>query len=253
MKQFAQIILRSHLFIAICAVALCIETAVVVGADRQSPAFYVCILAATFATYNGYYWREPQFQQQRLLAIIGMLLACISFGFTAEISLLPLSITLLLSVFYMWPLFVFRPVIRLPGFLRVLLLTIIWFMVTWVIPLTNINISEYPIFLAAYRFVFLLLLCMIFFIRDEVNEATRTMAIHVTRMLYLFQVLLCLGVFQIMSGSLAAAYFFSTLILMLLSEYCIRKKPSHSIYLFAVDGLMLWQAIFVILTTRFYP
>lgn len=269
MKWF-HFILSHSIFIAFCAVALAFQTSQLRQLDN-SVFLYGFIFFATLCSYN-FYWLLSKFSfiyKGSFSAIIkneltGMFLLVISAAgliiclFYSTIPIEHVLIAVLLTIFYSIPLLPFRQLyfIREAGFLKTFLLAFTWAYVTAFLPLQKslALIGQADGFIITRRFLFMLMLCIIFDNRDKAVDKIRGLhslatdlrpgmlrlvifiifaVLFVTNFLYKdYDLSLNQSIaLQVSTLALLTVYFFST------------RKQGYFFYYFVVDGLMLFSAL----------
>jgi 4-hydroxybenzoate polyprenyltransferase len=262
-------ILSHSIFIAICAVALCFQTALLLHINLTAW-LYSFVFFSTLCSYN-FYWLLSgfTFSEQPLklflkayhtnvivffIAAIGLL-----FSLPHISNLLPaIILSLVFTLLYTIPLLPFKALhfARKVGLLKTLLLAFTWAFVTVYIPYKQVPTSDTLTLLLLFnnRFLFMLILCIIFDARDTKVDKIRglqsltTLVTPVTIryiMGAVFMAYIINGVvFRIyynepmqiiallVTGIVAAVVYFFSL-----------KKQGYFFYYFLVDGLMLFSAI----------
>ncbi|MGB4842953.1 MAG: hypothetical protein WBP16_00665 [Ferruginibacter sp.] len=269
MKWF-QFILSHSVFVAICAVALAFQTVQLL--DFTSNVFvYGFIFFATLCSYN-FYWLLSKaalsgsitiknlFKKERsgmlmmLIAGAGMLYCF----FESALSINFVVTAIALTIIYAVPLlpFQFLKFTRRAGVLKTFLLAFTWAYVTVFIPLqkTYWLLDNADLFIFTRRFLFMLMLCIIFDNRDKAVDKIRglhslatdlkPMALNIL-ICIIFAVLFISNLFykdfdihfyhsiglQVSTLGLLIVYFFSL------------KKRGYFFYYFVVDGMMLFSAL----------
>ena len=270
LKKILHFILSHSVFIALCAAALCLQTLWLLHlpVNIYLTAF---IFFATLAGYNAY-WLLSKFSlnghssfrsffYKELISFniiagsIAGMLVCLSH---LHLIMYNIVITFFLMLLYSIPLLPFKKIqfARKVGFVKTILLSLTWAHVTTMIPLqktiTHLMPAEVLIYFS--RFVFILMLCIIFDRRDMAMDKIRGMHSLATdlseRALHMIMIAL-FWLFCFMSagllryglelkqsiGLLITAV--STFIVYLYS----RKNRGYFFYYFLVDGLMLFSAL----------
>jgi hypothetical protein len=262
-------VLSHSIFIAICAAALCFQTALLLHINL-SVYLYVFVFFSTVCSYN-FYWLLSgyAFTGQSLqlflkrhytnaivfgVAAIGLLFSLFNLK-----DLLPfISIGLLLTLLYAVPLLPFKifHFTRKAGLLKTFLLAFTWAFVTVYIPYKTSPAGSFTTLAIVFnnRFIFMLMLCIIFDARDTSIDKIHglqslTTILKPTTVSYIMAVLFIAFisngiVFRIYlnepvqiipllvtGAATALVYFFS------------QKKQGYFFYYFLVDGLMLFSAI----------
>ena len=262
-------ILSHSIFIAICAVALCFQTALLLHINLTGW-LYSFVFFSTLCSYN-FYWLLSGFsfsgQSVKLffkkyqtnifvffIAALGLL-----FSLPHISNLLPFIILgLFFTLLYTIPLLPFKALqfARRAGLLKTLLLAFTWAFVTVYIPFKQVSTANTLTLLLLFnnRFLFMLMLCIIFDARDTKVDKIRglqsltTLVTPVTIRYIMGAVFIAYiingVVFRIyynepmqiialfVTGIVAAVVYFFSLI-----------KQGYFFYYFLVDGLMLFSAI----------
>ena len=276
-KKTIEFILFGSIFIACCAVGLCIETNLLLHVSLNGISFYCFVFGATLAQYNLHYlvkvkavnhsrrlaWSLINRRVHVCLVITGSILIVVSlFSFHLHhfIFLLFLGV---IAFIYSFPVLPFTQKKRLKdfGFIKITTLAFLWTLVTVWFPVDQLNFNSTSfqlIFLR--RFIFMFILCLLFDIRDvEVDGSEsihtlpvlmgiRTCYILCYLLLTLFVVLTFIQFFYLPETGALYAMLASACSIFLTIRYT-RKNNSDFVYLLCVDGMMLLQAILVILTS----
>ena len=261
-------ILSHSIFIAICAVALCFQTALLLHINLTIW-LYSFIFFSTLCTYN-FYWLLSGYtfcrQPLRLflkgyytnfivfiIAGIGLLLSLLNISALWPV----ISAGLLFTLLYTIPLLPFKifHFTRKVGLIKTILLAFTWAFVTVYIPYKQVPTAGSLTLLILFNncFLFMLMLCIIFDARDTTVDKIRGLQSLTTLvkpnviqyiMIAIFVAYLINGIaFRIyynepvqiiallITGiTTAVVYFFSL------------KKQGYFFYYFLVDGLMLFSA-----------
>ncbi len=151
---------------------------------------------------------------------------------------------------------------RKAGFLKTILLAFTWTYVTIIIPVANASLSwNKPLMLLfTARFMFMLMLCIIFDSRDVkvdkirglsslatvVSRKTLGILIMIVLSLYLSAGFLLRFYFE--SGAQVFSFLLTGMAVLLVYRLSL-KKSGYFFYYFLVDGLMLFSAIATILAS----
>lgn len=267
MKWFRFIVSHS-LFIAACAAAQCFQTALLLksGLDHW---FYLFIFFSTICSYN-FYWllssysfsRGDFFIHLRRYYSNGLVLLFATAGLGVSLwhlpRLLPLiTVSAVLTLIYAIPLLPFKSlqVTRRAGLLKTVLLAFTWTFTVVYIPYSYLNAanSKALLLLFCIRFLFMLMLCIIFDARDthvdkirgleSLTTMFRPLTVRIV-MLVLFSGYIITGIIYRLEynepGQIAA---------LLLSGLAVGvtyllslRKQGYFFYYFWVDGLMLFSA-----------
>jgi len=274
-KKFTDFILFSSIFISLCAVAMCIETNILLGLPLNNFSFYCFVFGATLAQYNMHYlaktiavknsqrlaWSQNKKQLHLVLVIVGMVLILFSFFSFHLKHFIILACLGGISFLYSFPFLPFDKKRRIKdyGFLKIMTITLLWTLVTVWFPVNSMAFDKYLFFFVfVKRFVFMFILCLLFDIRDidiDSEEKINTLAVKLgKKKSYLISYLLLI-VFIIL---VFAQYFYlpqpGFLIAMLISGVATfitvevsKKNNSDYVFLAGIDGMMLFQAILIFL------
>ena len=274
--KWLHFILSHSIFIAFCAVALTFQTALLVRTDIDG-FVYGFIFFATLCSYN-FYWiiSKAAFTKPGSLHLMlqekktGLLILSLS-GIGAVVCLyqypLPVQFILtsfLLTCLYALPLLPFRPFyfMRKAGVLKTFLLAFTWAYVTVFIPLqkTYLLLSNAELFVFTRRFLFMLMLCIIFDNRDKAVDkirglhslATDLKPAHLQIFIYFIFITLFatnfLYRYYAITFNQSVALHISTLTLLAVYFYSLKKR-SYLFYYFFVDGMMLFSALATYIAT----
>ncbi len=269
MKWF-HFILSHSIFIAICAVALAFQTAQLLHFD-SSPFLYGFIFFATLCSYN-FYWILSRFSLEENVVIVHLVkkevIAVLLLAFSAAGLLfclwrfaIPISFVitaLLLTVIYSIPLLPFKFLLftRKAGVLKTIVLALTWTYVTAFIPMqkTYLHLDNADLFIITRRFLFMLMLCIIFDSRDMIVDKIRGLHSLATDLKPSTLKLLIYSIFAVLFISnffsryygitiyQSVALQISTLALLIVYFYST-KKQGYLFYYFIVDGMMLFSAL----------
>ena len=263
-------ILSHSIFIAVCAAALTFQTALLLKVDINL-FVYGFIFFATLCSYN-FYWIVSKASFTKAVDIqsfltkekTGLLILSIAaVGVLGCLIKSPLRVefiftSLLLTCLYALPLFPFKPfyLMRKAGVLKTFLLAFTWAYVTVFIPLQKsyLLLSHAELFVFTRRFLFMLMLCIIFDNRDKAVDkirglqslATVLKPAHLRIFIYLIFVILFATNFLYRHYGItfgqSVALHISTIALLAVYFYSLKKR-SYLFYYFFVDGMMLFSAI----------
>ena len=274
-KRLLSFILFSSIFIALCAVGLCIETNILLGVPLNNISFYCFVFGATLVQYNLHYLlkkaavpnseRLSWSQRNRTIHVIflfaGILLILFSFfSFHLEHFVI-LTLLGCISVLYSFPFLPFGKKKRIKdyGFLKIVTLALLWTLVTVWFPV-NAWQTDPGLFTLVFakRFVFMLALCLLFDVRDieiDSKEHINTVAIVLGKkksymLSYVLLLVLVLLAF-VQYFYLPQINFLIAIILSAIATWVTiestKKNNSDYIYLAGIDGMMLLQALLVYL------
>ena len=268
--KWLHFILSHSIFIAVCATALTFQTALLL---KCSISLYVYgfVFFATLCSYN-FYWilSKLSFASkdsiQAILknqAVSYLLLFISSVGFLycflqSSISLHVVITAVLLTMLYAIPLLPvsFLKFTRRAGVLKTILLAFTWAYVTVIIPLQKEYglLNSTDLFIISRRFLFMLMLCIIFDNRDKDLDKIRGLRSLATdlspstlrTLIYFIFILLFSSNFLFrnygITVSQSIALQVSTIALMVVYFYS-GKKQGYLFYYFFVDGMMLFSAL----------
>ncbi|HEY9176966.1 MAG TPA: UbiA family prenyltransferase [Flavipsychrobacter sp.] len=269
-------ILYTSIFAATCAVGLCMSTERLL-LDSVPPLFsalHLLVFCSTLFVYNVHYlikkstpelsdrfgWSQHHRVWHYLLMGIGAAGCILSALYLPADILIACTVLAALSFSYSIPLLPFKNKKRLKdfGWIKILVLTLVWTIVTSVLPILYHNrpIAEYP-YEILIRFVFMFTLCVAFDVRDmqtdmEAGIATlpniigikgsyRVMSVS----MILFIVMSIIQYFRYPSIERLIAEFTVAVAVKLAVDYA-RRHPSDRAYLGLVDGMMLLYALLVL-------
>jgi hypothetical protein len=263
-------ILSHSIFIAFCAVALTFQTALLL--KLQIDLFvYGFIFFATLCSYN-FYWilsklsftskkNMPGLLRKETTGFLLLVISFIGLLYCFLQSSIPLHFVItavLLTILYAVPLLPV-PVLkftRKAGVLKTVLLAFAWTYVTVIIPLQK-DYSLFngtDLFIFSRRFLFMLMLCIIFDNRDKELDKIRGLRSLATDLKPLtLRILIYLIFFLLFTSnfffrkygitlSQSVALQVSTLALLAVYFYS-NKKQGYLFYYFFVDGMMLFSAL----------
>ncbi len=269
-------ILSHSIFIAVCAVSLVFQTALLLHIHLPL-ALYGFIFFATIGGYNTY-WLLSKYGFNRNLSVLQLIreetghviilgiawIGIILFYAQHIIHFKVILPAVLLIILYSLPLLPVKlfKIIRKPGFLKTTLLAFTWSYVTVIIPLgkslIDINNTEY--FLLSRRFLFMLMLCIIFDSRDIQMDKIRglhSLATDVTAKTLkwiIFCIFALLFATNFLSNQFGLTFTQSlslqiSTIALLLVYFLSTKKRGYLFYYFLVDGMMLFSSLLTYFAT----
>ena len=274
--KWLHFILSHSFFISICAFFLCWQSYILLHIPVQ---FDVCLLIffATLGSYN-FYWllSKYHFNDKRGLAdfftknisnVLVLMSAAAGVFFLRHLlpaMLQEIIVAVILTLAYSIPLWPVKSLAftRKAGLLKTVLLAFTWTYVTIVIPVEQASLpwNWQVSLLFTARFMFMLMLCIIFDSRDVKVDKIRSLsslATVVSRKTLGILIMAVLSVYLAAGFALrfyfeSGAQVFSFLItgLAVLVVYRLSlKKQGYFFYYFLVDGLMLFSAITTILAS----
>lgn len=269
-------LLYTSVFAAACATGLCMGTEKLL-LDDTPPLFsmlHLLVFCSTLLVYNAHYLIKkstPEIsdrfgwsQTNRTWHILFMGIGIIGCGYAALVLpkqiLYACFVLAALSFSYSIPLLPFKNKKRLKdfGWIKILVLTTVWTIVTAVLPILfyGKSITDYP-YEIMIRFVFMFTLCVAFDIRDmqtdlDAGIATLPNLIGVKNSYHVMTVSMLLFI-----AMCIIQYFRHPFLSRLIGELIVaaatklaidyaRKKPSDRVYLGLVDGMMLLYTIMVL-------
>lgn len=238
-------------------------------------ALHVLVFGSTLMVYNVHYivkrstpslsdrfaWSQFHMLWHRVMFSIGFLGCFVSIFFVNWQILVGCAVLAFLSFAYSLPLLPFKDKRRIRefGWVKITVLTLVWTIVTSVLPMLywEVPLTDYPLEIVI-RFVFMFTLCVAFDIRDmqtdlESGIATLPNLIGVKNSYRLMDatlilfVLLCVLQYlhypipSRLAGEVVAA---------LVTKYVIhysRTHPSDRVYLGLIDGMMLLYGVLLLL------
>ncbi len=267
--RWLQFILSHSIFIAICAVALCFQTAVLLHINLTGY-LYAFIFFSTISSYN-FYWLlsgysfsgQPVklFLQQYYSNAIVLAAGSIGLLYTTfhVTDLLPvIGLGMVLTVLYTIPLLPFKifRLARKAGLLKTFLLAFTWSYVTVYIPYSQTPTGNFITLVMLFnnRFLFMLMLCIIFDARDTKVDKIRGLQSLTTIIKPSTVQYIMFGIFAayIINGIVLRIYYDEMMqIIALLVTGVVTavvyffslKKQGYFFYYFLVDGLMLFSAL----------
>lgn len=274
-KRLSSFILFSSVFIAVCAVALCMETNILLGVPLNNTSFYCFVFGATLVQYNLHYllkktaianserlrWSQKNSGIHLTFLVIGIALIVFSlFSFHLE-HFIVLALLGFISVLYSFPFLPFGTKRRIKdyGFLKIITLALLWTLVTVWFPVNALPFDN-GLFALIFvkRFVFMFVLCLLFDVRDievDSKEHINTLSVILGRkrsyllsylLLILFVVLTLVQYFYLPQVNFLMAMIISAILTFITIE-ATKKINSDFIYLAGIDGMMLLQAVLVYL------
>lgn len=276
MSRLFHFILSHSIFISFCAAALSLQTLLLLSVNPGA----VLLSFIFFATLSGYnaYWIISRFSFNTYIsagAFLGKIKSSLVVIFVALAGMLycmghlhlvmyNVVITFALLSMYALPLLPIRWLhfTRKAGFVKTLLLALAWTMVTTLIPLqvvvTDMNRAEVLLFIN--RFLFMLMLCIIFDKRDAAMDKIRGLQslatdIRPTVLNYLIAgitvayilVSILLGK-EGVNGLQVASLLAMALITPFVYILSIKKR-GYVFYYFLVDGLMFLSGLLTLLAS----
>ena len=266
MKAVFRFIFSHSIFIACCAVAMCLETYLLF---RQAPNLTILLIVflATICSYN-FYWliSKWNFSKNRqffftgvdnigYLILLGLSLLGLLLQYKVLLTLwVPIAITAALTLLYCLPLVGFKNLVlrKGNGFVKTFLLAFTWAVVTVIFPLwEQSSIELKSVFLLINRFMFVLLLCILFDLRDAAVDKQLSIYSIATDYPISYVKRLWWIVFAVFVASVGILFYFTGFTTYIISHLltsvalavvyilATNKKRGYYFYYFVVDGLML--------------
>ena len=268
--KWLHFILSHSIFIAVCAVALTFQTALLLKLNIDI-FVYGFIFFATLCSYN-FYWilsklslaskkNIPGLLKKQAGGYVLLFISSIGLFYCFLQSSIPLYFVItavLLTIFYAIPLLPvpFLKFTRKAGVLKTILLALTWAYVTVIIPLQKdyMLLDGADLFIISRRFLFMLMLCIIFDNRDKDLDKIRGLRSLATdlspstlrALIYFIFILLFSSNFLFRNYDItlpqSIALQVSTIALLVVYFYS-NKKQGYLFYYFFVDGMMLFSAL----------
>jgi 4-hydroxybenzoate polyprenyltransferase len=274
-KKIVEFLLFGSIFIAACAVALCMETNILLGVPLDSISFYCFVFGATLVQYNLHYlvktvavknserlaWSAANRKSHFLLLVLGAGLIGFSFFSFHLKHFLILSLLGCIAFLYSFPFLPFskRKRIKDYGLYKIITLALLWTLVTVWFPVNTQSVDTMLFFFVFIkRFLFMFVLCLLFDVRDieiDGSQQIRTLAVILGKkrsyrlaygLLGLFVACSMIQyIFYPQTGFLTAMLVSAGVTWMTIES--TRRTNSDFIYLAGIDGMMLLQAFLVYL------
>jgi 4-hydroxybenzoate polyprenyltransferase len=260
-------ILSHSIFVALCAVALCYQTYTVLLIQPDA-LLYGFVFFATLCSYN-FYWLAGKFHYRRQKSIVAFIKANTSYLIVFLLSSIAmLYIAIKLTYLFPWMLvagmltFIYstplwnenaKAIAAKTGFFKTVLLSLTWALVTVIFPaqeLLQTDKSILVILLFFARFFLMLMLCLIFDMRDihlDKMHGLHSLATDVSRQ-WLQVIMVSAFCIYVIAGLLVRmnladnkqliAHLVTGLIVWIVYRRST-KKQGYLFYYFLVDGLML--------------
>ncbi len=275
LKKILYLFLKTNLYTACCAVALCMATEYLIKRDLPFlfNSLHLFLFGSSILVYNTPNFYRLNSESRRfkflfhydykyfriLFVLLGILFIIISL-YDLPIEIVFLSIFLAFFAFaYFLPFLPFNAKKRLRdyGWLKILILSIVWTIATSVLPIIYLHakINNY-IFEIFGRFLLIFVLCIIYDIRDididcKTNIKTLPNLIGLKRSYFLIYfsliAFLCASILQYNRFHIIERFFSAliTIIIIRLVTLFLKKYPSEIAYLLLADGVMLIYSIVV--------
>lgn len=269
MRRIFQFIISHAVFIALCAAALVFQTMQLLQLEKN---IYLIafVFFSTLCSYN-FHWMLGSISAQGRLSLSSVIqqrqtVLFSALGLTGLLFFFPLSgisyanvaLAFLFTFIYSIPLMPVKQLAfaRKAGFLKTVLLAFTWTFVTAYIPWHNGDgaLTMEVILIFIRRFLFMLMLCILFDNRDITSDkiqglhslATDLSPATMRGLIYfIFSVLFILPFFMKQSGITFAQSLALQLAALatLITYFFSLKKQGYFFYYFLVDGLMLLSAL----------
>ena len=252
-------ILSHSIFIAFCAVAMCLQTTTVLNLqnDRWLLGF---VFFATLSSYNAYwlfsnkifgsvFYQQIFFKKERLkiLLIAIYITGLFICYYHSSLSINLVWPAVILNLLYIVPLLPIRALrfTRRIGFLKTVLLSVTWMYVTGFLPLQKsfFLITDFETVLLVNRFLFMLLLCVVFDNRDVAVDKIKGLHNIVTDIKPAAVKLFVLLLFILLVGSVFLLQYLGLDLLQAFALIISAIAAGYFFYYFFVDGLMLFSAL----------
>jgi len=270
--KWLHLLLFHSIYIAICAVAMCFQTILLLQIPVDSLLLGFVFFATVFS-YNSYwllskkifgsvFYQQVFFRKERikiaLLAVYATGLLICYFKSALTINLIWPAVAL--NILYTMPLLPFKVLsfTKRIGFLKTILLAFTWMYVTGFLPLQKTVDSLTGIEMALFlnRFLFMLLLCVVFDNRDASIDKIKGLHSIATDLKPAAVKFLVLILFVLLTGSVYFLRYFGmnleqafALLISALAVgyiyYLSLQKRGYFFYYFFVDGLMLFSTLAV--------
>lgn len=273
LQRFFHFLLFGSIFISLCAVALCMETNILLQLPFNSVGFYVFVFGATLVQYNLHYvsktvaidgsprlhWSKHQKRTHYILIGMGIVMiiyGLVNFPLHHYVVLLTLGVIGFVYSFPFLPVMGTRKRLKDFGLLKIITLSLMWTLVTVWFPANQLPYDTLVfLFVFIKRFIFIFVLCLVFDIRDasvDASHGIQTLPVLIgIRNAYficygLLMLLLCINLAEyfVTGSKFIGAFFISILATALVVRYS-QKNNSDITCLFGVDGMMLLQALLV--------
>ncbi len=276
--RWLRFILSHSIFVALCAVALCYQTYIVLPV-KPDARLYGFVFFATLCSYN-FYWLAGKFHYRRQKSLIAFFKANTSYlsvFLFASVATFYLALKLtylfpwmlvaaLLTFIYSTPLWneYAKSVAAKTGFFKTILLSLTWALVTVIFPaqeLLQTDKTLIVILLFIARFFLMLMLCLIFDMRDihlDKMHGLHSLATDVSRywlqviMISAFCIYVVAGVFvrkSLVDNRQLIAHLVTGIIVWIVYRQST-KKQGYLFYYFLVDGLMLIAALITFIAAK---
>lgn len=272
--KWLHFIISHSIFISLCAAALVFQSALLLHI-HLTLAFYGFIFCITLGGYNSYWLMGKYFSNTNvslgdflkkewigllicLLTIAGSLI----FYFSITMSITILLPAILLGGLYTVPLIPagITRFARKAGVLKTIILSFTWAYTTVILPLQKhlLGLNRAEIFLFGQRFLFMLILCIIFDTRDIAVDKIRglhSLATDISAQALKVVITVIFIILFISSFLFREITFLQSVLLqvstmaLLIVYFLSTKKQGYFFYYFLVDGMMLFSALLTFLAS----
>lgn len=235
----------AHFFIAIVAVVLSLETAIILQQPFQSKSFYFFVFLATHFAYNVYYIQTENGQVHKMLALFSL------FGSIAVLYFVPrhfypkLLLIALPSALYILPIFFKLDLNRGFRFIKLMVLIYVWVATTFILPISAFPYQSPMILYLLCRVVLLSFACILFFIRDEWDQSSKRTASIAAWILLLLQILLAVMVTTTLNVEVGLCYMGIGMVNIILGIRFLNTTQSNLQYQMFVDGVLFLQGFII--------
>ncbi len=268
--KWLHFILSHSIFIAFCAAGLCFQTYSLLHLQHDRN-IYTFVFFATLGSYN-FYWLISKYSFSHDAPVMAFLRANRTYillfflagaGMLGSIIFLSgyyiyIFIAAVLTLLYSLPLWPFRfaAFTRKAGFLKTILLAATWSWATVLVPaapVVNTSFLQVTVLFVA-RFCFMLMLCILFDLRDmkiDKMHSLHSLATDVSKS-SMRVIMLVVFIIYMLSGMFVRNYFhdvrqlvaflFTGLLVWIVYRLSLTKERGYFFYYFLVDGLMLISA-----------
>lgn len=256
--------LSSQLFIALCAVALTLETSLLASIPFHSADFYAFVFFATLACYRLHgHVRSVELNRRGpapLLTVLAFATALVLIPALHRHQLTLVTLAALAATLYSVPLAPGWRRLRECGCWKIIVLTGVWTLITSILPAIDSAAPPMIFVLVVRRFLFVFAICLAFDDRDRIADANagiRTLAVRLGQVKTIALSRAALLLFAILtfvppSFPIAAPGTSGTTFALLLSASAtwavlewaqVRSTPT--VFLLGLDGMLLLQPILV--------
>lgn len=248
MKRFSpfRFLLHYNFLVSLAAAMLGIETRILLKLNPVLTAEIFFLFFATLSAYQIYYLNSVRHPHAKFILVPAIISALfLGIQLSPQSRLIGLFISIL-GIIYTLPVFVKHiRILRSTG-LKMVLLTVIWTLASFVFPAENMHLSAGGELILSYRVAFLFFLILIFNLEGRLFPTTLQWII-VPLLPLAFMVLILYLLAMRVDLPYALAGFIITILGGLLYKKAIQKQHNATFYLFYADGLMVLQSIFVLI------